>query len=341
MSKLNREKKRERDEHPFAQYVRILGKGRRGSRSLTEEESMEAMTMILRGEVEDVQLGAFLMLMRVNDVTASELTGFVRAAHAVFDVPKDLTADLDWSSYAGKRRQPPWFLLSALLLSKMGIRVFMHGASGHTIGRLYTEDTLKALGLPICQSWDDVDEHLNQRCFAYLPLRQFSKVLYDIIELRKLLGVRSPVHSMARLLNPLNAPSVIQGIFHPAYNDIHQQASQSLAYENVLVIKGEGGEIERNPDNEVTAYLVKQGADLSEEKWPRLFQKRHVKPENISPEGLLALWNGDVHDEYGEMAVIGTMALALKQVKSLESQEEALDMARQAWKGRNKDSLSC
>ena len=339
MSQLNSDKKREYDEHPFAQYVRILGKGRRGSRALTELEAQDAMRMILRGEVEDVQLGAFLMLMRVNDVTASELTGFVKAAHNVFDVPPHLSADLDWSSYAGKRRQPPWFVLSAMLLADMGIRVFMHGASGHTVGRLYTEDTLKVLGVKICQNWEDVDSELNDSQFAYLPLRQFSKVLYEIIELRKILGVRSPVHSMARLLNPLKSEAVIQGIFHPAYNDIHQQAANLLAYKNVLVMKGEGGEIERNPDSDTIAYLVQEGRELSEERWPRLFEKRHVKPSSITPEMLRDVWKGVLSDEYGEMAVISTLALALKQVKSIGNQEEALELASDAWKKRNKDRL--
>ncbi len=53
-------------EHPFAPYVRILGKGKKGSRSLSRAEARDAMTRILRGEVEDVQLGAFLMLLRVK-----------------------------------------------------------------------------------------------------------------------------------------------------------------------------------------------------------------------------------------------------------------------------------
>ena len=52
-------------EHPFAQYVRVLGKGKKGSRSLTEAEAYDAMSMIMAGQVEDVQLGAFLMLLRV------------------------------------------------------------------------------------------------------------------------------------------------------------------------------------------------------------------------------------------------------------------------------------
>jgi len=64
-------------EHPFAPYVRILGKGKTGSRSLDFDEARSAFTMILRGTVEPVQLGAFLMLLRVKEETPEELAGFV------------------------------------------------------------------------------------------------------------------------------------------------------------------------------------------------------------------------------------------------------------------------
>ena len=40
-------------EHPFAKYVRILGKGKRGSRSMTFEEALDAFGQILDGEVFD------------------------------------------------------------------------------------------------------------------------------------------------------------------------------------------------------------------------------------------------------------------------------------------------
>ena len=49
-------------EHPFAQFVRIVGKGKNGARSLTYDEAYQAFKMILNNEVLDVQLGAFLML---------------------------------------------------------------------------------------------------------------------------------------------------------------------------------------------------------------------------------------------------------------------------------------
>ena len=52
--------------HPFAQYVRILGRGRTLSRSLTFEEAEVAMGMILRDEILTEQLGATCLLQGIS-----------------------------------------------------------------------------------------------------------------------------------------------------------------------------------------------------------------------------------------------------------------------------------
>ena len=70
-------------EHPFAPYVRTLGRGKRARRSLTREEAADAMAMILRGEAEPAQVGAFLMLLRVKEETTEELAGFLDACRPV------------------------------------------------------------------------------------------------------------------------------------------------------------------------------------------------------------------------------------------------------------------
>ncbi|MGY8961145.1 MAG: glycosyl transferase family protein, partial [Alphaproteobacteria bacterium] len=70
--------------HPFAQYVRILGRGRIGSRSLTQAEAEASMGMILRGEALPEQIGAFMMLLRVKEETAAEIAGFATAVRRSF-----------------------------------------------------------------------------------------------------------------------------------------------------------------------------------------------------------------------------------------------------------------
>lgn len=327
------------EEHPFAEIVRILGKGKKGSRPLTQAEAFRAMQMILADEVLPVQLGAFLMLMRVKEETPEELAGFVQAAWESFHISNDGLVDLDWSSYAGKRRHLPRFLLSALLLAENGISVFMHGASGHSAGRLYTENMLGYLGLSPAQSLAQARQQLQEQRFSYLSLEHFCPKLHEIIELRPILGLRSPVHTLVRLLNPFNAAYSIQGIFHPSYRPVHQQAAALLQQPHMAVLKGEGGETERNPDMECLVQSVHHG-ELSDELWPALFPRRHIKPEELDPKQLAQLWQGEYSDEFAQASVIGTAAVALKLLGKADSQQQAHELATAYWQARDKQKFT-
>lgn len=331
-------------EHPFAQYVRILGKGKSGSRALTTEEAYESFRMILADEVEPEQLGAFLMLMRVKEEEPEELAGFIRAVRETLEIPPDAPrVDLDWSSYAGKRRQLPWFILSTLLLAQNGINTFMHGASGHTAGRIYTKDVLADLGIPPCTSLQEAADRIRETGFAYLDLEFMSPKLHQIIELRPVLGLRSPVHTIARLLNPFGAEYVMQGIFHPGYRPMHQEAAMLINQPHLAVIKGEGGEIERNPDIPCLVQSVHEGV-MSDEEWPAMFKQRHVKDEDLDINRLRNLWldkgPGDSLDEYGTATVTGTTAITLKMMGRASDIPEAEAMAQEMWEARKRENFS-
>ena len=323
-------------EHPFAQYVRILGKGKNGSRPLTQEEAYDAFRMILADEVLPEQLGAFLMLMRVKEEEPEELAGFIRAVKETLVIPENAPEiHLDWSSYAGKRRQLPWFILSTLLLAQNGINTFMHGASGHTAGRLYTKDMLAALGIAPCTSLEESAERITETGFAYLDLEFLSPKLHKIIEMRPILGLRSPVHTIARMLNPFDAPYVMQGIFHPGYRPMHQEAAMILEMPNLAVIKGDGGEIERDPDAPCLVQSVHNG-EMSDEEWPAMYSRRHVKDDTLDIQRLRAAWEGNDDDEYGIGAVIGTTAITLKMMGRANDMESAQAQAQAMWEARNK-----
>ena len=322
-------------EHPFAEFIKILGKGKKGSRPLSQDEAYRAMTLILADQVEDIQLGAFLMLMRVKEETPEELAGFVQAARESFNQTNDsqITIDLDWSSYAGKRRHLPWFLLSAFLLAENGIRIFMHGAGGHTEGRVYTQNVLKYLDYQYANSIDEAISQIKDNNFSYLSLEHICPKLYQLINLRPLMGLRSPVHTLVRLLNPLNASHTIQGIFHPSYRQVHQKAAVLLNQASMAVIKGEGGETERNPDMECLVQSVKN-QQLSDELWPALFNRRHVKSDNLDPQQLADLWQGKINDEFAEATIIATAAIALKLINKADTQQQAHDLATSMWHQR-------
>ena len=325
-------------EHPFAPYVRILGKGKQGSRSLSREEAREAMGMILDHQVEPEQLGAFLMLLRVKEEEPQELAGFAEAVRERYKAPQAISADLDWSCYSGKKRRHPWFLLVALCLAENGHRIFMHGAKGHTASRLYSEEMLDLFGLSCCESWQAVGEQLEQRNFAYMSIDQLCQPLGDIIQLRSTLGLRSPVHTLCRILNPLDAQCSIAGVFHPPYGPMRQKAAQILGMQRNLIIKGDGGEAEAKPDGESTLQWTIAG-EASEAEWPRIVERRFLNEKQLDPAELLSVWRGDTEHPYGEAAIVSTLALALKLLRDEEHSNEAwLAQATRLWQGRNRSA---
>ena len=319
-------------EHPFAQYVRIIGKGKNGARSLTYDEAYHAFSMILKGEVLDVQLGAFLMLLRVKEESVDELTGFVQATKDQLRFKK-LDIDLDWSSYAGKRKHYPWFLLAALTLAKQGYKIVMHGASGHTINRVYTEQVLEYLDYPVCKNENEVETQLNQCHFAYVSLDVISPILSDLISLRNVMGLRSPIHTLARLINPFDAKATMQAIFHPAYRTSHQQTALQLGYKNSAVIKGEGGEFERNPDAKTLICGIKNG-ELYQHELPKLTENRSPIEEELDLAVFKSVWEGTQQHQYGEIAVTETIGIALYTMGVCSTYEEAMIQAKQFWAER-------
>lgn len=321
------------NEHTFAQFIRTIGKGKTGRRSLTQQEAQMAMQMILANKIEPLQLGAFLMVLRVKEESAEEIAGFVLACREYIyqNKPAMIKPDLDWSSYAGKKRQPPWFLLSALLLAQSGYRVYMHGASGHTPNRLYSEDVLQQLGIDIATDWQQCDQQLSDHNFSFMPIKNLCKPLHDIIELRPLLGLRSPVHTLARLLNPLAADTTLQSVFHPSYTDTHHYAAQLLAQKNAAVFKGEGGEVEYRPQADI---LVKGLSNGESEQYTLPRQADGPSDSVVCAESLLDLWQEKNINAHGLKAVLGTTAIALKTMGIEKNFIDAQQLALHLWDKR-------
>jgi anthranilate phosphoribosyltransferase len=325
-------------EHDFAPFVRILGKGKSGTRSLTREEAETAMGMILDDKVRPEQLGAFLMLLRVKEEAPEELAGFADAVRQRYDSDLKLHVDLDWSTYAGKKRRHTWYLLVALCLASHGYKIFMHGSRGHTPGRIYVEDMLEMFGLQAAASWQQTADELQRCGFAYMSVDHFCPPLGEIIQLRPILGLRSPVHTLCRMLNPAHAPASIDGVFHPPYGPMHQKAAKLLGIQRNLTMKGDGGEAEIRPDSECMLQWVIDG-ELSEYEWPRVVEKRFVKEDELPPEALLKLWQGETHHEYGYQAIVSTLAVTLRLMGDTGDNQELLNKAEQLWSSRKIDAF--
>src|SRR5262245_66303958 len=101
----------------IAPYIREIGRGKEGARSLTREQATDLMTQILNGKVNDLQLGGFALAMRIKGESADELAGFLDATNPLgMTLPAPGRPVVLLPSYNGARKLPNLTPLLAALL---------------------------------------------------------------------------------------------------------------------------------------------------------------------------------------------------------------------------------
>src|SRR5262245_1973159 len=109
------------------QVMRVLGPGRKDGRNLTFDEAHEAFRAVLSGKESEIQVAAFLVLMRTKGVTVQELTAFARAARERATIPcHDMPGVVSvCPPHDGMDRFPPLEVASALIAAGAGTRVLI------------------------------------------------------------------------------------------------------------------------------------------------------------------------------------------------------------------------
>ncbi|WP_018982854.1 glycosyl transferase family protein [Salinimonas chungwhensis] len=322
----------------FSQYIKIIGKGQKGGRSLTRDEAYAAMKMVLAGKVTGEQRGAFLMLLRTREETPDEIAGFLDACRELITpAVKHLPAAIDVGCYAGKRRQLPWYLLSLACLCKAGYPVFMHGAHEPGSGRLYASYVLEALGLPTAKSVSAASAQLQKQQATYLDLSYVLKPLDDIIKLREVFGLRSCANTLGRLLNPTLSKYSVQGVFHTGLDTKHARVNEAFTSYDSLCFRGDGGDPEVNRERDTVLHITRAGATEAttlvahDDRWA-------LKERHMSAQTMLSVWAKKQAHRYAEQSVVGTLTALLMLCESIE-EDAAREQAQTLWQHRDSRML--
>ncbi len=315
----------------LAPYIHAMGRGPGRARNLGMAEAEDAMRLILSGKADPHAIGALLMLMRYRGETPAEIAGFARALRAT--LPALPQVDLDWPSYAaGRTRGLPWFLLAARLVAQSGARVLLHGWNSHQSDGADVRSSLMLAGIAQASGPQDAAYLLDRDGIAYLPLESFAPRALELLRLREVLGLRSCVNTLCRVLNPAQALAAVQGVFHPPYRALQQAAGAELGQPDLCILKGGGGEFERNPTKDITLFRLRAGAPLETVLPPLMPEARKLADATRAPEALQTLWQGTLQDEFAQSIVTGTAAAAL--IALGRAPDDAANQAQALWTKR-------
>jgi anthranilate phosphoribosyltransferase len=227
----------------ISHYIKEIGRGARGAKPLDREQACDLFGQVLDGTVTDLETGAFCLAMRIKGETPEEMAGFLDATHArLARFPATERPLVVLPSYNGARRLPVLTPLLALLLAREGLPVLVHGAATEST-RVLASNVLAALGVPPLAAIRPIAN--GELVFA--PTELLSPGLKRLLDVRRVVGLRNPGHSVVKLMQPTQGASVVVGSYtHPAYAE-SMAATFELMGMTALLSRGLEGESAADP----------------------------------------------------------------------------------------------
>ncbi len=245
----------------IAHYIKEIGRGKEGARSLSREQSADLMGQILDGLVSDLELGAFCIAMRIKGESPQEMAGFLDSVRArmqrrAFDQPVVVIP-----SYNGARKLPGLTTLLAALLAREGVQrgfaVLVHGCTSEA-ARVPTQEVFEAVfdsflkqnrhvaGMEYAQSAIDliVTAELTESAVpAFVNTQQLCPALHRLLQVRRTIGLRNSAHSLVKLMNPTHRADalIVTSYTHPEYLASMTETLQ-LTGSHAMLLRGTEGE---------------------------------------------------------------------------------------------------
>lgn len=222
----------------ISHYIKDIGRGRDGARPLDRAQAADLMGQILDGHVSDLELGAFCIAMRIKGETAQEMAGFLDAIRARIHPIQASGPVVVIPSYNGARKLPVLTPLLAQLLARKGLAVVIHGTATES-ARVTSQEVLRAMGTaPLAEPGSVQAGEL-----VFAPTELLCPELQRLLDVRRVIGLRNPAHSLVKLLNPTNAADalLVSSYTHPEYA-VSMAATFELTGARALLLRGTEGE---------------------------------------------------------------------------------------------------
>ena len=219
-------------------YIKEIGRGKDGAKALSRHQAADLLGQILDGSVSDLEVGAFCLAMRIKGETSEEMAGFLDAVHARLNALPQLGQQptVVIPCYNGARKLPALTPLLALLLCQQGVQVCVHGTSTEN-SRTTSFEVLEALGYKTLTAVDQAQAGLN-----LLPTEVLSPALKKLLDVRRVVNLRNPAHSLVKLMNPCQGSALIVSSYtHPEYG-LSMAQTFKLTEASAFLIRGTEGE---------------------------------------------------------------------------------------------------
>ncbi len=211
--------------------------------SLTYAEAEEAMTIVMRGDATQAQIGGYLVALRMKGETVDEIAGSAAAMRSVVNRVEIPIEDglIDTAGTGGDGSHS--FNIStaaAFVIAGAGKRVAKHGNRAAS-SRCGSADVLAALGVVIDLTPDQIGACIREIGIGFMFAPKFHPAMKHAIGPRVELGQRTIFNILGPLTNPAGATHQLLGVFDPALTEPMARVLGDLGGRAAFVVHGAGG----------------------------------------------------------------------------------------------------
>jgi len=302
--------------------------------SLSMDEMIEAMDIIMSGKANEAQIAAFLTALKIKEETVDEIAGaaiIMREKAEKIDMDIDL---LDTCGTGGDHKNT--FNIStavAIVAAAADIEVAKHGNKALT-SRSGSADILSALGVKIDISLEKVKESIEKIKIGFLFAPGCHKAMRYAMPVRKSIGIRTIFNILGPLANPFKNTYHLLGVFSEELIEKIANVLKKLNFKHALVVSGEGGVDEIVMSGYTKVSELKNGDIKNYEIKPEDYGFKRTPIENIKggpPEEnakiLKEVFDNKRQDAYYDTIVLNS-GFAIYVSDRVKSPEEGIKMAR-------------
>lgn len=205
----------------YRKIIKEVGRGKNHARDLDQETARALYTHMLNGDVPELEMGGILIALRIKGEGEAEMRGFYEAMQAQtyqLTPPVARPMPIVIPTYNGARKQANLTPLLAVLLSRLGFPVVVHGVSADPT-RVLTETIFELMGIAPTLHAGQAQAKLEGHHPVYIPVSALCPPLEKQLDMRWRMGVRNSAHTLAKLATPFaeDAALRLSSVSHPEY----------------------------------------------------------------------------------------------------------------------------
>jgi anthranilate phosphoribosyltransferase len=248
---------------------------------LSEDEVRAVINQIMRGEATSAQIGAFLIGLKINGETPSQILGAVKALRDNFTPvkiaePKHL---IDTCGTGGDGAKT--FNIStavAIVAASGGAKVAKHGNRAVS-SKSGSADVLNELGIKIDFNENQSREIIEKNGMAFLFAPMYNGAMKNVASERKELGTRTIFNIIGPLSNPAPLTGQLLGVYDKTLIQPIGEALLNLGLNRAMVVCGDDGLDEITTTTTTNVCEIKNGKLISYKLDPETlgFKKAELK----------------------------------------------------------------